>query len=443
VRNFLNQVILLKLFHIVFLILVFSNCGFTGECEGKIEEYNVYTPKTFLPFSELVAPYSAEPKALIKPGKIYIKDEYLFISEKNKGVHIINNADPAKPQKVAFINILGNIDIAVKDNILYADSYFDLLGIDISDPKSIKIAGKLENFFIGFEVEKEIYWLDPNETYYHPEKGIVVDWHKEVKEHNPIKEFNTDEDGNVSPGCLLPAGAAMGAAGKGGSIARLTIVKNYLYVLDAENIFQNINYSAVRDRLHTVNIENSTEPKKMNTQEIFGRALETIFPYKQDKLFLGSQFGMFVYDISNLSMPTYVSRFKHFRSCDPVVAENNFAYVTLRNGTNCGRSTNELDIIDISQLTSPVLVKSYPMNGPSGLGIDQGNLFICDGSAGLKVFNATDPRDIQLRSQITNFECNDVIPNNNVLIVTADDGIFQYDYTDINDMLFLSTIPIE
>ena len=58
---------------------------------------------------------------LENPGKIYVKDNYLFINEVKKGIHVIDNTNPASPKAISFIQILGNIDIAVKDNILYAD----------------------------------------------------------------------------------------------------------------------------------------------------------------------------------------------------------------------------------------------------------------------------------------------------------------------------------
>ena len=36
----------------------------------------------------------------------------------------------------------------------------------------------------------------------------------------------------------------------------------------------------------------------------------------------------------------------------------------------------------------------------------------------------------------------DVIPINNVLLMIAEDGLYQYDYSDINNLELLSVIPI-
>ena len=88
------------------------------------------------------------------PGKLFIKGTYIFLNEVNKGVHIIDNSNPSAPVNKAFINIPGNIDIAVKGNILYADLYTDLLAIDISDPmnivtKKITVEIKVRPIIIG------------------------------------------------------------------------------------------------------------------------------------------------------------------------------------------------------------------------------------------------------------------------------------------------------
>ena len=87
------------------------------------------------------------PEEIHYPGKIYLLGNYLFVNEIGAGIHIIDNIDPANPQKVGFINIPGNHDMAAKGNILYADSYIDLLAIDISNLGDIKIVKRMEGVF--------------------------------------------------------------------------------------------------------------------------------------------------------------------------------------------------------------------------------------------------------------------------------------------------------
>lgn len=70
------------------------------------------------------------------PGKIYIYQQYLLINDRLKGVHVFDNADPKNPKSLGFIRIIGNVDIAIKGFILYADQINDLVAIDISDIKN-------------------------------------------------------------------------------------------------------------------------------------------------------------------------------------------------------------------------------------------------------------------------------------------------------------------
>ena len=82
------------------------------------------------------------------------------------------------------------------------------------------------------------------------------------------------------------------------------------------------------------------------------------------------------------------------------------------------------------------------MYNPKGLGIDNGTLFVCD--KGLRVFDAKDPLTL-LANELAHFkemDGLDVIPYNNVLMMIADDGIYQYDYTDVTKIKLLSVLPI-
>ena len=93
-------------------------------------------------------PISAQPARELKnPGKIYLYDTYVLINEVQEGVHIIDNSTPSNPQNIAFIPIPGNVDIAMKGNVLYADNYMDLLAIDITNPTSASLLKRVESLF--------------------------------------------------------------------------------------------------------------------------------------------------------------------------------------------------------------------------------------------------------------------------------------------------------
>ena len=228
------------------------------------------------------------------------------------------------------------------------------------------------------------------------------------------------------------AGGAPSTSGIGGSTARFTLGFEQLYTVNESSL-----------KVFTLSTPES--PKLANTVRI-GWGIETIFPFK-DKLLIGSRTGMFVYDASDPLNPRQLSVFQHANACDPVVAEGNTAYVTLRGGTQCENFSNQLEVIDITDLLKPRLLKVYPMHHPIGLSIVKGTLFICEDDAGLKVFDATDWDKIDQRlldheKGLTTFDVI-ALEKPRVAIVTAKEGIFQYDYNDPKNLRLLSKIAVE
>jgi hypothetical protein len=153
---------------------------------------------------------------------------------------------------------------------------------------------------------------------------------------------------------------------------------------------------------------------------------------------------MFIYSLQDPSNPEFISQFSHATGCDPVVAEGNYAYVTLRSGNFCGEIKSQLDVIDISDIHNPEQVADYTMEEPYGLGIDDNLLFVCDGTAGLKIYNAADPKTIDQHklAQYADIQAFDVIPLGDVLVMIGTDGLYQFEYSDPADIHQLSVIPI-
>ena len=218
--------------------------------------------------------------------------------------------------------------------------------------------------------------------------------------------------------------------GLGGSMARFTIASNTLYVVDQSS-------------LNRFNISSPANPVATGTSYI-GRNIETIFPYK-NHLFIGSTDGMYIYNINNPDNPAYVSTYIHGTACDPVVVDDNYAYITLRSGTPCNTTFNQLEVVNIQNLASPTLTVTVPMTNPHGLGKDGDQLFICDGADGLKVYNAANVNTIAANqvAHFTNIQATDVIPFNNTLMMIGSDGLYQYDYSNISNITLLSRIPVE
>ena len=416
--------------------LLLTSCtiiAFTGcfKSDSATKSYKIFTPvyKTSQEVRDNVK--SNAPTPVNNPGKMYLFGAYIFLNERNQGIHIIDNSNPSAPINKAFINIPGNEDIAVKGSTLYANCYMDMLTMDISNINNIL----LKNFIPDMFPEKRNVG-----GFYMPAGKMIVDWNTrdtsmgiEIMEGQGIwKDEKLLTTGNANPwqfGSPTTWGTASATqTGTGGSMARLTIIDNYMYAVTT-------------NQLKTVDISNANTPQITNTKNI-GWQIETIYPFK-NKLFIGSQTGMYIFDLSNPNNPVQGMMFGHARACDPVIADDNFAYVTLHSGNNrCWTTNNELNVVNIQNLNSPSLLKTYPLTNPKGLS-KQGNiLFICDGNDGLKVFDATDPSNIIQKKKINMEDAFDVIAMNNLAIVSAKSGLYQYSFTNATDARLVSKISV-
>lgn len=421
-----------KIIPIILFAVFFVSCEDT-----TYKEYTGNAP-VYMTYEELrdaVKPESG--RDLENPGKIYFKDNFIFIIEEFKGIHVYDNTNPASPVKKSFVKVPGIADMAIAGNILYADSFVDLVIIDLQDINNIHETGRIKDIFpyvtppidnklpVGF-VDKE--------------KGLVVEWEvRTIKERiyeTPVyyPYARVALDGSFTFNSQISSsspssGVSSGGVGIGGSMARFGLKDNILYMVD-------------NTTLRLLDISSKSNPVKLFDLNV-GWGIETLF-LTNTNMFLGTNSGMLIYDISNPQAPERKSTYSHVRSCDPVIVDDTLAYVTLRTGTNCGGSVNNLDVVSIKNLSSPQRIISYPLTNPHGLGKDGNLLFICDGAAGLKIFDATNPRTItsNLRFAYPNIKTYDVVPLGDVLILIGDDGLYQYDYSNPASIRLLSTIPV-
>ena len=425
-----------KLLPLFFIVLSAGLWSCNDQCkETRVTRRFTQVTRSLMELRTLVKAESA--RALERPGKMYVKGNYLFVNEIKEGIHVIDNSNPASPKFVAFIKIPGNGDIAVRDNILYADSYSDLVALDIKDPSNAKETSRVRNVFKSGQFDGGGWSL--NETI-----GAINDSNVEFV----TETVSTNCEENVSPNWLWggmwmlsdvasfsnssgssAAPNAAGTNGQAGSMARFALHQNFLYTVGQNN-------------LHLFNINNPSQPTDFATVNI-GWGIETIFPY-QNKLFLGSTTGMYIYDNTNPAAPKQLSIFQHGRACDPVVVNEDIAYVTIRTGTNCGGSQNQLDLVDVSNPSSPQLIKSYQMENPHGLSIDFPTLYLCEGEHGLKVFDVKDKFNVNQHqlAHFKNMDAYDVISLGKTLLLIGKDGFYQYDASNPLDLKLLSKIPV-
>lgn len=114
-------------------------------------------------------------KAVKNPGKIYMYGKYLLVNEIKEGIHLYDNSDPSNPSPVGFIRMLGNTDMAIRNDVLYADHMGNLVALALNDFKAIAEKGRLDlaewNLGVPPPVGEYFECVDPA-------KGLVVGWHK-------------------------------------------------------------------------------------------------------------------------------------------------------------------------------------------------------------------------------------------------------------------------
>lgn len=414
----------LTILSILTITLMLTSCT-DEECTSTVT-YVSYEPilKTADEIEEDIQ--FVEDRVLENPGKFYYYQDMILINERGQGVHIIDNSDVSNPQKLGFIAIEGNEDISLSDHYIYADTWQNIIVIDIENIREPNVV----NVITG--VKDEFWELD---------QGLFVVGYQETSEsitmtceeyQGPV--FTVDNrvfvDVSTSADVALGAPETAGASGEGqgGSLTRMALFNEHFYYINSHT-------------MHIFDVSNLAEPDRLN--EVFMEwGIETIFPYK-DNLFIGANNGMHIFDNTIPSDPRYLSTFAHANACDPVVVQGDIAYVTLRDGNECENFFNELNVVDVSDLLRPQLIATFPMHNPHGLSVRGDVLYLCEADQGLKVFDISEPEEIG-ESQIGSVEdyfAYDVISvTSDLLLMIGEDGFYQFNSKDPKELELRSSI---
>lgn len=359
-------------------------------------------------------------------GKIYVAGNYLYYIAQESGVHIFDNTNPTDPKNIAFIKLQGVHDIAIKGNYLFADNYVDLVVFNIANINNIQLEKIVENII-------QYYATYPTDVYY--TDYVNADWTKEIiVGYTKVKEKNKYND---TRGPIFFEDMAMntstnssGQVGTGGSYAKIQINNNALYLVE-DNLLKIFDI--------TQPLQTAFDKDVYMNSWMAGR-LETLFK-QGDNLFVGSTAGVHILDASDEFNPEYKGVFSHATACDPVVVSGNTAYVTLRSGTNCNATIqDQVDVLDVSDITNPTLLSTYFMPQPLGVGVKDNSLFVCSGDNNLYIFDATNSNQLLLKNKIAIQDVYDVIPLNSHLIVVGKNKILQYNYTNDFSLTPISTV---
>ncbi len=416
------------------LLFLFSIIGLVlTSCEDKRLQTYVANVPVYMSYEALRSSFEVRSEVpMEKPGKISFYSSYMFINEYQKGIHVVDLSDPSNPEIKAFIEIPGNVDMAIRNQQLFAESFVDLLVIDITNPEQPVLERRVEDLF---------EYVIPPYDYDYPldeideKKGVITSYDvkkitREVYNHPspwPIYWDYRLESSFADAGVI---GANSNTYGVGGSMARFITYDDYLYALESTW------------NLKSINISNIDDLKVENEVSLWGN-VETLF-IADAYLYVGTSNGMHILDLANPGTPNFLSTYQHITACDPVVVEGDKAYVTLRTGNWCGGTQNLLEVIDISDKYEPKRLSSFSMRKPYGLGIDNGTLFVCEGEYGLKVYDASDETSItsHLIAAFPGINAYDVIPMESFLFMIGEDGFYIYDYSDLNNISILGSLPI-
>lgn len=241
--------------------------------------------------------------------------------------------------------------------------------------------------------------------------------------------------------------------GSAGSLAAMTTTSGQLHILDANG------------NAHTFDLTTPMQPTRLNNYAWANG--QTLFNYRDSHLLIGRETGVLVYrlptevdrDLGRV-VPQFTGRIDHIRAYDPVIAVDNIAYFTTRDGDPEQLTRqDQMSAADISEYIEYVPLTQQELNNgavevppearllanyselpePYGLGYLNEVLYICDGHEGLTQFTVEPIPGVD-QDQLAEGEfsmqfvrhplseqwpCSDVIATEEGLILTSAEGVAQ------------------
>lgn len=159
--------------YVMLFCIAFQNCCPPfGDCgDDFIEPISKYEP-VFLERSQFESSVALKNSLAIGiSGKIYVKDDLLFINELFKGFHVYDNSDPTNPKSIKFLAVPGATDMAIRNNMIYINQATDLIAISYNyDNTSAALTKRIPNTFPTLRSP------DGYDAYDIPENSVVIDW---------------------------------------------------------------------------------------------------------------------------------------------------------------------------------------------------------------------------------------------------------------------------
>ncbi|PHN06610.1 LVIVD repeat-containing protein [Flavilitoribacter nigricans] len=422
--------------------LFFQSCQKDG-AEMVSKEYRLYKPvyldmEDYRPTSGILA---SNPE-IDRPDRMLTYGNYLFISDRRAGIHIVDNADPVNPQLVNFIQMPGIDELCIRENYLYVGDFADLVVFDISNPANPELLQRSPYFFsdlegltargvlIDFELEErkitvnvddpnyqnDIFWIESEQAY------AVEQSLREVGGRFTARDGLEFLDITPNP------------------ISSDRVRNQYKFSLYGDNF-----YLVKNERLQVYNFNNGLIPVASYSLDDC-REVRSVRAFENYLLVYGER-GLFVMDTRNPGVPQLIELFGSYNPCLPSFFTGNYGYIGVRTGA-CGRYTSSKGVYvhDFSE-KEPVLWQVLNAESPWDIEVVNEQTLVADWTSGLKVFSKPErPEPIERSAEsiidIRAFYI-EHIPGSNIAVIGAIDGIYQYDFSKPGEPELLSVLPVK
>ncbi len=322
-------------------------------------------------------------RQISSPQSMYLYDSVLYVSDLDSGIHRYRVSSDAALTPLATIPLVGNAGVAVRGDIVYANSWGSIVALRLATDGSYDTASVIR------------------------QEATPV----------PVDDHYTRRGGWGCMGCAETDYATTPqSGGAASSYAVFAAIDTFLYYVDGYDIV-------------TMSIAKPDSPFVLTTTPI-AWDLETLFPTEK-YLFVGGQSGMYIMErLADPAAPTHIGTFQHAQACDPVVVQDTLAYVTLRSGNACGAARDVLLSVSIANPAAPKLLDELPLSTPYGLTVADTLLFLARGYGGLTLCSTAHPDSLSVVQQWSEPVCKDFIWSDSTLYVMSFWDVSAYDVSN-------------
>ncbi len=319
---------------------------------------------------------------LSDPQSMYLHDSTLYVCDLYDGIHVYTARPGDALTYRTTIPLSGNAGVAVRNDIIYANSWESILAIRVYPDNSYDTAAVIH-------------------------QGLSY-----MPTYNDVEYSRGWGCGTIE----YDAQPVSGSPSQGSSYAVFGVIDTFLYYVDGYSII-------------TMSIAQPQNPVVLSTTPV-SWDLETLFPTERF-LFVGAATGMYVMDrISNPTSPRYIGMFSHAQACDPVVVNDTVAFVTLRGGNTCGATHDAFLSVSVADATAPYLLDEVNPRTPYGLAVRDTLVYVAKGYNGFALYSAASPSSLQIVATWPSDIAKDFIWYRDMLYVMTFGTVNAYDVRD-------------